>query len=308
MDTAIAAREVAPVVWTDEQVELVKRTVANGATDDELALFMHIAQKSGLDPFAKQLYCIKREGKMAIQTGIDGYRLIADRTGLYAGSDEPVYSEKIGDAFPYSATVTVYKLVNKEPRPFSATAHWAEYYPGEGNKGFMWRKMPRLMLGKCAESLALRKAFPQELSGVYTHEEMELEDRPESQTNMLVNNFTAKPVNQYASKPAFDDEENQRLDMLAYVKQRLDEVVRPLKHAGVWNAILWHSFNATNKDMNGLSHDALTSGMMLFDLLVNDLAEKGMPYHLLPDEWVQTVIRKMAENKSTMAEPDDIDF
>lgn len=327
MDTAIAVREVAPVVWTQEQVDLIKRMVAKEATNDELALFIHVAQKSGLDPLAKQIYCIHRKDgdgpkNMAIQTGIDGYRLIADRTGLYAGSDEPVYSEKIGDAFPYSATVTVYKLVNKEPRPFSATAHWAEYYPGEGKPGFMWRKMPRLMLGKCAESLALRKAFPQELSGVFTHEEMDQADRP-MPTGNFEDDFPravayekgkhdSKVASKQVSKPVLmdgkplrgqmADEENQRLDMLAYVKQELDEVVRPLKHAGIWNAILWHSFNVTNKDMAGLSLDALKSGIMLFDMLVDDLEENGLPDNLLPDEWVQTVIRKMAEHTSTISE------
>jgi hypothetical protein len=117
---------------------------------------------------------------MSIQTGIDGYRLIADRTGQYAGSDDYTFDfnqtqyEHMmgGKKEPTTATVTVHKIVQGHRVPFTATAAWNAYYPGD-KMGFMWKKMPHLMLGKCAEALALRKAFPAELSGVYTREEME---------------------------------------------------------------------------------------------------------------------------------------
>lgn len=157
------------------KVQLIKNMVAVGATDNELALFLYTAQRTGLDPLARQIYCIKRQGKMTIQAGIDGYRLIADRTGKYAGNDDPVFGpdQQIGNTTaPESATVTVWKIVSGIRCPFTSTARWSEYYPGD-SQGFMWRKMPYLMLGKCAESLALRKAFPAELSGVYTDAEMD---------------------------------------------------------------------------------------------------------------------------------------
>jgi phage recombination protein Bet len=158
------------------KVQLVKDLVAVGATDNELALFLYTAQRTGLDPLAKQIYCIKRQGKMTIQAGIDGYRLIADRTGKYAGNDDPVFGpdHAIGNNItgPSSATVTVWKMVGGVRCPFTSTARWSEYYPGD-SQGFMWRKMPYLMLGKCAEALALRKAFPAELSGIYTDSEMD---------------------------------------------------------------------------------------------------------------------------------------
>lgn len=160
-----------------EKVELIKRMVAPTATDDELALFLYQAQRTGLDPLARQIvfnkFNSKNGPKMSIITSIDGYRLCADRTGKYAGNDDPTFEGEIERIkAPERASVTVYKLVGGIRCPFTATARWSEYYPGD-DKGFMWKKMPYLMLGKCAEALALRKAFPAELSGIYTDTEME---------------------------------------------------------------------------------------------------------------------------------------
>jgi hypothetical protein len=124
---------------------------------------------------ARQIYFQKRFNKrkqkfeMTIITGIDGYRLIADRTGQYAGNDDPTFDDEENVR---KATVTVYKIVSNIRCPFTASARWEQYYPGD-EQGFMWRKMPHLMLGKCAEALALRKAFPAELSGIYIKEEMD---------------------------------------------------------------------------------------------------------------------------------------
>jgi phage recombination protein Bet len=133
-----------------------------------LALFLHQCKRTGLDPLARQIYCIKRGGKATIQTGIDGYRLIADRTGVYAGNDDPRF-EGDEDGHPLKATVTVWKLVGGQRCGFTATARWSEYKA----EGPMWGRMPYLMLGKVAEALALRKAFPADLSGLYTDEEMD---------------------------------------------------------------------------------------------------------------------------------------
>jgi phage recombination protein Bet len=171
------------VNFTDEQVELIKRTVCKDSTNDELQLFLHVCKKSGLDPFAKQIHAVKRSTKngpvMSIQVGIDGYRLVADRTGKYAGNDDPKFSFKkdikgVECKQIDSATVTVYKIVAGHIRSFTATAYWDEYYPG-GKMGYMWNQRPKGMLGKCAEALALRKAFPAELSGLYTNEELDKE-------------------------------------------------------------------------------------------------------------------------------------
>lgn len=161
--------------WNADQVALVKRTICKDASDDELKLFMHIANKSGLDPFARQIYATKRvnhktgEKTMVVQTSIDGFRLIASRTDAYAGSDDPVFDNEEN---PTKATVTIYKMVQGQRCAFTATARWKEYCPPTG-QDFMWKKMPCVMLAKVAEALALRKAFPADLSGIYAKEEMD---------------------------------------------------------------------------------------------------------------------------------------
>ena len=176
--------EKALAKWTSEQVAVIKNTVARGASDAELALFAQVCARTGLDPFARQIHLIKRrvqEGDewktvMTPQTGIDGYRVIAERSGKYGGQDAPIFEERDGKLF--SATVAVHR--KDFPRPIVATAFYDEYVQikRDGTPNTMWAKMPRSQLAKCAEALALRKAFPQDLSGVYTHDEMAQADNP----------------------------------------------------------------------------------------------------------------------------------
>lgn len=162
--------------FTNEQIALIKRTVAKGATDDELKLFLIVANKAGLDPFSKQIHFVKRKNTKtgeyigAIQTGIDGQRAIAERTGEYAGSDDVIYDSEAKT--PTWAKSSVYRIVKGVRVPFTATARWNEFKPAAPND-FMWNKMPYHMLGKVAEAQALRKAFPNDLSGIYVEEEME---------------------------------------------------------------------------------------------------------------------------------------
>lgn len=161
------------------KIELIKRTVARGATNDELELFLHQAARMGLDPLAKQIvfqkFNTKAGPQVAFITSIDGYRIIADRTGRYAGNDEPAFdgTKAYYDVtVPERASVTVWKMVSGQRVPFTSTAHWNEYCPSPP-KDHMWKRMPHVMLAKCAEAAALRKAFPADLSGVYTRDEME---------------------------------------------------------------------------------------------------------------------------------------
>lgn len=186
--------------YSSEEKEILRTQICKDATDPEIKLFLIICQDAGLNPMAKQIYCIKRDGRMTIQTSIDGFRSMAARTNELAGIDEPVYDSE-EQAHPKKATVTVYRMVGGQSRPFTASARWEEYkqefYDKDAKRyelGKMWKRMPYLMLGKCAESLALRKAFPQQLSGIYTQEEMsqaEMVDQP-----LHANTIDASPVGQ----------------------------------------------------------------------------------------------------------------
>lgn len=158
-----------------EKIQLLKNTVCKGATDAELQLFLHVCVKTGLDPFMKQIYSIPRGGQRTIQTSIDGLRLIAERTCKYSPGKEPTYIYG-SDGRLFSATAFVKKMtVDGTWHDVSATAFNAEFNPGTQ----FWNKMPHVMLAKVAEASALRKAFPAEMSGIYSDDEMEQTKKPE---------------------------------------------------------------------------------------------------------------------------------
>lgn len=158
---------------TRDQLDLVKRTVAQDATDDELRLFLHDCGRRGVHPLDRLIHFTKRGGKYVPITSIDFMRSRAAATGEYAGNDNPVFVYGDPDAkHPTESTVTVWRMVQGTRCAFTATARWSEYNPGQG-LDFMWKKMPHVLLSKCAEALALRKGFPQEVAGLYAAEEMD---------------------------------------------------------------------------------------------------------------------------------------
>ncbi|MET9467396.1 recombinase RecT [Streptomyces sp. NPDC006544] len=171
-------------VWTAEQAAVLRQSgISEEATNAELAGFLHLCQRTGLDPFSRQIYLIGRKDRRAgrtvftPQTGIDGYRVIAQRVtaqmgGSY-GYEDTLWCDKSGnwrdvwldDAPPAAVKVTVIRNGAR----FSAVARFSEYVQA---------KMPAGQIAKCGEALALRKAFPHDLAGVYTAEEMAQADNP----------------------------------------------------------------------------------------------------------------------------------
>jgi phage recombination protein Bet len=150
--------------------------------------FLAICRRTGLDPLARQVYCIGRASKNAvewsIQTGIDGFRVVADRSGKYAGQDPfewltaehgwvDVFVPVIHGPHPLAARARIYRSDWPADRPAVAVAEWSAYVQTKrnGDPVAMWAQNGAGQLAKCAEALGLRKAFPQDLSGVYTDDE-----------------------------------------------------------------------------------------------------------------------------------------
>lgn len=173
------------LTFNEETIALIKSSImpAN-STKNELELYLYQCKRTGLDPLTRQIYCIKNKDKFSIQSTIDGFRLVAERSGEYEGQTPAMWCGEDGEwrevwldskKPPIAAKVGIYRKGFKEP--MYAVARWESYVQQTYKDGklvtkYTWLKMGDLMLSKCAEALALRKAFPQELSGLYTHEEM----------------------------------------------------------------------------------------------------------------------------------------
>lgn len=178
--TAVIKREEFPVSDFESKKDLIKKMYFKGCTDEEVEVFLYICKRTGLDPMAKQIYPIPRwssefkRNVMTPQTSVDGFRLIADRTGRYSPGREPTYSyNDKGELI--SATAYVKKMTPDGTwHEIGVSAFYDEYVQRtkEGKVKDFWDQKPHVMLAKCAESLALRKAFPADLSGLYTEEEM----------------------------------------------------------------------------------------------------------------------------------------
>lgn len=209
--------------FSPEQVSLIKSQIALGATDDELKLFLYQCQRTQLDPLTRQIYFVKRGGRMTIQTSIDGFRVIAERSKVYAGQDEPVYAyDEKGELLKCS--VTVYKFSADGQRYPAATgvAFYKEYYPNPMN---LQKTLKHTMIAKVAEALALRKAFPQDLSGLYTTDEMHQAQGPtEEMKEELIASLIDLEMEDEKRKIVFDTITScQDLTQFAKIKARLSQ-------------------------------------------------------------------------------------
>ena len=153
--------------YSPEQMKLITDVVARGATPDELKLFLYRCHNLGLDPLKPgQIYFIKYGNSPGtIVVGIEGFRARAVKTGKLSGIKRGSLKDDKGNLIGAWAEVfrSDWKECAREEVPLN------EYNTGKGN----WAKMPETMIKKIAEAAALRMAFPDDLGGIYTNEEMD---------------------------------------------------------------------------------------------------------------------------------------
>lgn len=203
--------------WSERQMAGLRQIGVAGAGDGDLLVFFHVCQRTGLDPFARQIHMVSRNTQQGtrwtIQTGIDGYRLIADRADRRDGTLREYEDTQWADAegnwsdvwtkgtAPTAARVVV--LRNGHRFPAVALYREFEQTKRDGSPNPMWARMPANQLAKCAEALALRKAYPQDLSGVYTDDEMGQADNPPPTITVTADDIRA----QAESAPSAPDSE-----------------------------------------------------------------------------------------------------
>lgn len=190
---------------SDPQVALIRRTAAKDCNHDEFEQFMHVVSDLNLNPLRKQIYAFvynkdkPDKRSMSIIIGIDGFRAIAERSGNYRPDDtapEYRYDDALkGDTNPLGIATCSVKCFKRDSEsgewfPLIGFVTWNEFAPisdewaydkdagrrkptGKQELSGKWRDMPAHMIQKCAEAQALRKGWPEDLSGVYSAEEME---------------------------------------------------------------------------------------------------------------------------------------
>ena len=235
------------IEFKNEDIDLIRETVCKGASDSELRLFLYQCKRTGLDPLTRQIYAVMRKQYdktsgfekpvMTIQTSIDGFRLIAERSGKYAGQLGPFWADAEGkwhdvwvsNTPPAAAKVGVCRKDFDQPlwgvARFDSYAQITKDRFGKVTLQTMWQKMGDLMIAKCAESLALRKAFPLELSGIYTDNEIIEEKIPAESHGKNENIEYLIPVGTHQGKKLTDLNAAELISMFDYFekhKKQLD--------------------------------------------------------------------------------------
>ena len=157
---------------TEQEITLIKNTACKGGTDEQLAHLIYMAKSTSLDPLKGQIRSIPRGAQRSVQIGIDGFRLIAERTGRYAPGKEATY-EYDEDGALTRATAYIKKMTADGTwHEITGSVSWVEYGAVYSKQSPIWKEKPEIMLSKCAEMRALRRAFPDQLSGMYGDDEM----------------------------------------------------------------------------------------------------------------------------------------
>lgn len=217
--------------WTPDDLDALRNTIAKGCNDAQFRVFVAAMNRLGLDAFARQIVPIVQGDKMTPQVTIDGFRLIAERTGHYGGQIGPFWCGEDGEwrevwtakADPVAARVGVIR--RDFAQPLYDVAHMRSYRKDSPT----WRQLPIEMLAKVAEARALRRAFPQQLSGVYTDDEMIVEADPAPAPERATSRHTRAECSRYASEHGLSLAAYQR----AAAKYADDDALWDALHEGV---------------------------------------------------------------------------
>lgn len=261
------------LAFTEEQIRLIKNTLMDqSATDDDLLLFSQICKRLELDPFSRQIYAIKRKHyrdnkwieRWSFDISIDGFRSIAASTGECAGNESMWCGEdgKWQDVWLYDYPPTASKTLiyrRNSTKPFSAVARYKSYVQikKDGTPTNIWQSMPDVMIAKCSEALALRKAFPRQLGGLYSKDEMMQADNPvisyESKSSPVIShNATQLQKNKFnalvKNLGISDDEIKNGLDIKGYAS--IDEIPSAQMQAWINKLVLREKEISREKEIN----------------------------------------------------------
>lgn len=263
------------------QVALIQRMNPD-CSPDEFNQFMHVSASLGLDPLRKQIYAFvfnkdnAERRRMSIIVGIDGFRAVAKRSGQYRPDDkaprftfDPEIAKNNPDTNPLglvSVEVTVYQHAQGQWWPVTAIAFWDEfaplvedgsweendrgkrYFKGNGKwrldpKKDNWRKMPRVMLAKCAEAQAIRRAWPEELSAVYSDEEVDKARTLDLTATEVAENAEAeRRLSMIGGADAIMFDIGEGLTRLALGKAA-DEIIKHLRTLQPHEVMQWRNLN-----------------------------------------------------------------
>lgn len=284
---------------------LLKNTVAQGATDAEFAMFLEYCKSTKLNPFKKEVWFIKgKDGRIQMMTGINGFYAIANDHPQFDGLEVDVFP---AEGKPIKAVARCYR--KDRSRPMVAEAYFQEYGKTYGN----WTTMPRVMISKCAESMALRKSFPQELNDLYTAEEMPQEYATETLGSVKVKTAKEYRYNLSATKKFIEPGQEAAIkarlkkDYGASFDKESGELVTK-KPINGWDEALSINIKEARAVHDAMGDDDLPGDVDLETGVIDDEAESHfaglaveVPKNVLSKKDAKAVVEKM--KKSGKVEP-----